>query len=91
MKYIITYDIQNNKIRKKLSDILEGVGIRVNLSVFECELNQTAFNKLIKKIENLVNKDEDSVRLYRICENCVKKSFEICNKDDIFENIDLYV
>lgn len=91
MKYIITYDIVKNKTRKKVSDILEGIGVRVNLSVFECELNDTKFKKLVFELENLVNKKQDSVRFYRICENCVAKSFEICDKDDVFESINLYI
>ena len=41
MKFVIAYDIQNDKNRKKLSDILEGIGYRVNFSVFECEINET--------------------------------------------------
>ncbi|MSN96880.1 CRISPR-associated endonuclease Cas2 [Campylobacter sp. FMV-PI01] len=91
MKYLVTYDICKNKSRKKVSDILEGIGIRVNLSVFECELNQTKLNQLAKKLSDLANPKTDSIRFYRICENCLNKSFEICDREEIFESIDLYV
>lgn len=33
MKFIITYDVQNDKRRKKISDELEAFGTRVNYSV----------------------------------------------------------
>ena len=45
MNFIITYDVQNDKRRKKISDELETFGTRVNYSVFECQINK------IKKIK----------------------------------------
>mgnify|MGYP000629638689 CR=1 FL=1 len=59
MKYLITYDIEDDKKRKKISDELEAFGYRVNYSVFECELNQTKLKKLIEKLEELVNSIKD--------------------------------
>ena len=91
MKFVIAYDIQNDKNRKKLSDILEGIGYRVNFSVFECELKETRLKKLIKAAKPLLNVKTDSLRFYRLCENCVGKSFELCNKADIFETQELFV
>ena len=91
MKYLITYDIENDKRRKKISDELEAFGYRVNYSVFECELNQTKLRKLKEKIEELVDVKYDSVRFYHICENCLPKSFELCDKGDIFEKKDFFI
>ncbi len=91
MKYLITYDIENDKRRKKISDELEAFGYRVNYSVFECELNQTKLRKLKEKIEELVDIKYDSVRFYHICENCLSKSFELCDKGDIFEKEDFFI
>ena len=89
MKYLVTYDISNDKRRTKLSDILDGYGVRVNYSVYEIEVNQTKFDKLLYEIElkKLINKKYDSFRFYHICENCVPKSFEIANREDPFEPI----
>jgi len=92
MKYLVAYDISNDKNRKKLGDIFEEFGFRVNYSVFEIELNKTKLNKLLKKVEakNLLNKKQDSLRFYHICKNCESKSFEVCNKPDIFEEVQLF-
>lgn len=77
MKYLITYDIISNKRRKKIADILEGAGKRVNLSVFECELNDTKLIKHLKtKLLKQADPKTDSIRIYRICENCVKKALD---------------
>ena len=91
MKYLITYDIENNKRREKVSDELEAYGYRVNYSVFECELNQTKFKKLKTKLDELINKKTDSLRFYHICENCIPKSFELCNREDIFETKEYFL
>lgn len=91
MNFIITYDIQNDKRRKKISDELEAYGIRVNYSVFECELNKTKLKKLKLKLEEIVNKKEDSLRFYHLCQSCIPKSFELCDKADIFEEQELFI
>ncbi len=91
MNYLVTYDIQNDKRRKKISDELEAFGSRVNYSVFECELNKTKLKKLKQKLEELIDKKEDSLRFYHICQSCVPKSFELCNKADVFEPLELFL
>ena len=91
MKYLITYDIENNKRRKKVSDELEAYGYRVNFSVFECELNKTKMKNLVKKLEELIDKKKDSLRFYHVCENCIPKSFELCNREEIFEKREYFI
>lgn len=93
MKYIITYDISNDKRRTKLSDLLGAYGSRVNYSVFECELSASKKEKLLYEIElkKLINKKYDSLRFYHICENCISKSFDIGNREDPFEEQNLFV
>ena len=85
----ITYDISNDKRRKKVSDILETYGVRVNYSVFEIELSQAKRETLLYEIQlkKLINNKYDSLRFYHLCENCVPKSFEIANREDPFEDI----
>lgn len=92
MHYLVTYDIENDKNRKKLSDILEGYGYRVNYSVFEIEINSTKIKHLINTIDEkkLLNKNIDSLRFYHICKNCIPKSFELSNRGDIFEEEELF-
>lgn len=91
MKYVVCYDIEDNKTRKKVADQLGEYGNRVNYSVFECELNQTKLKKLKKSLEDVVDKGCDSIRFYHICKNCLPKSFELCNKEEIFEEEELYI
>ncbi len=89
MKYLVAYDITNDKRRKKLSELLEAYGIRVNYSVFEIELNATKKEKLLYEIalKKLIDIKYDSVRFYHICQNCVEKSFDLANREDPFTPI----
>ena len=93
MKYLVTYDIANDKRRTKLADILSEYGARVNYSVFEIELNETKKERLLTEItlKKLINKKYDSLRFYHLCENCVPKSFEICNREYPFEEVELFI
>jgi len=89
MKYVICYDIEDNKIRKKVSELLEGYGVRVNFSVFEADLKRDEVIFLLKEIKKIVSKS-DSVRFYHLCKNCIEKSFEVCNRLDVFES-DMFI
>ena len=93
MKYLVAYDVTNNKNRKKLGELFEEFGTRVNYSVFEIELNKTKINKLLEQIreQKLYNKKQDSIRFYYICQNCEMKSFELCNRPGIFEGVELFI
>jgi len=93
MKYVVTYDISNDKRRTKLATLLDKYGIRVNYSVYECELNQTKFDKLLYEIElkKLINKKYDSLRFYYIHEAAMPRSFEFANRSDPFEYEEMFV
>ncbi|MGF1567008.1 MAG: CRISPR-associated endonuclease Cas2 [Nodosilinea sp.] len=62
--YLITYDIPSDKRRKKVSDLLEGYGQRVQYSVFECMLESAKFKELKERLAKRVNLEEDSIRFY---------------------------
>lgn len=62
--YIIVYDIPCDQRRKKIADLLEGYGKRVQYSVFECILDQNKYQELKKRLRKQVNFTEDSLRFY---------------------------
>lgn len=76
--YVVSYDIEQNKIRNKVAKILEGYGSRVQYSVFECDLKDSQFQTLYKKLVNVsVDFCTDSIRFYKICANCEKNILTI--------------
>ncbi|WP_286819517.1 CRISPR-associated endonuclease Cas2 [Desulfobacter sp. UBA2225] len=72
--YVVAYDVKSDKKRKKISELLEEWGVRVNFSVFECEIPRKALSPLKKKIEALINPKSDSVLYYPLCLNCRSQS-----------------
>lgn len=66
LTYVIAYDISCNKRRKKVSDLLEGYGQRVQYSVFECCLSATKYQELRDRLQQRIRAEEDSIRCYPI-------------------------
>lgn len=72
--YLVSYDIEDNKIRNKIAKQLENYGYRVQYSVFECRITQKRFHELYEKLATLMEEEiGGNIRFYHICENCSKK------------------
>ena len=69
----ISYDITDNRRRTRVSNTLLDFGKRVQYSVFECNITGKQLLLLENRIEQIVNKDKDTVRIYRFCDTCKDK------------------
>jgi CRISPR-associated protein Cas2 len=63
-RWVVAYDSPCDKRRRKLATLLEGYGVRVQFSVFECQLRPETVEKLRRRIERLIKPDQDRVRLW---------------------------
>ncbi len=73
MFYVIVYDISCDKRRKKVADLLEGYGARVQYSVFECVLDRAQYRQLGDRLKKRIKLDEDSIRIYPITRNTLQQ------------------
>jgi CRISPR-associated protein Cas2 len=65
MRYVVTYDIADDRRRKDVATLVSGCGPRVHLSVFECDLRaRREAAALQSKLRELIDPVEDQVRLY---------------------------
>lgn len=64
MRWVVAYDSPCDKRRRKLAVLLEGYGVRVQESVFECELEAQRFLRLRSRLERLIRPEQDAVRLW---------------------------
>ena len=64
MFYLICYDVVKDKRRNKVAKLLEGYGLRVQKSVFECMLNEKQYAMITRKLNKYLNEDEDQLRFY---------------------------
>jgi CRISPR-associated protein Cas2 len=62
--YLVTYDVVCDKRRRKVANLLQGYGKRVQYSVFECMLPSGKYDELKRRLVKKVNLEEDSVRFY---------------------------
>ncbi len=71
--YVVVYDISSDKRRKKVSDLLEGYGQRVQYSVFECVLTQAKYDELRQRLKKRVKLPEDNVRFYPLSKHTLSQ------------------
>ena len=71
--YVVAYDIPSDKRRTKVHKILLGYGKWTQYSLFECFLTKKQLLLLRSKLEEHLLEEQDSVRFYPLCANCVRK------------------
>ncbi|MBN2299286.1 MAG: CRISPR-associated endonuclease Cas2 [Deltaproteobacteria bacterium] len=80
MIYIICYDIKyecvnDPKAAKRLnsvSRILQNYGLRRQRSIFECILEKERLQALKQELQAVIDRKKDSIRIYPMCEKCLK-------------------
>jgi len=73
MIVLISYDIEDNRVRTKLAKRLKDFGPRVQKSVFEADVGNQEYKRLIASLQKTPLGESDSIRLYRICGDCAPK------------------
>ena len=71
MHILITYDMstESKKGRRrlqKIAKICKGYGQRVQKSVFECNIREVDFERFKKRLLDLIEEKEDSLRIYHL-------------------------
>jgi len=85
---IISYDIQDNKLRTKFSKYIKRFGNRIQLSVYEIDNSDRILNNIISDINNQFMGDfseADSVLILNLSKTCevVKLGFAIHEDSDL--------
>ncbi|WP_062354249.1 CRISPR-associated endonuclease Cas2 [Bacillus kwashiorkori] len=88
MLVLITYDVNTvsvagQKRLRKVAKICQNYGQRVQNSVFECIVDATQFRTLKFELENIIEKDKDSLRFYKLGNNYKNKVEHIGVKTSI--------
>lgn len=88
MLVLVTYDVctKNSNGRKRLqkvAKVCQNHGQRVQNSVFECIVDASQLAALKIKLINIINKKEDSIRIYQLGNNYKNKVEHIGIKESI--------
>jgi len=70
MYVVVTYDVVENKRRRKLFARLHGFVTPVQKSVFEGEIPDARHALLLDTIRKAIDPETDTVRVYRLCARC---------------------
>lgn len=74
---LIAYDISSHTSRRKVSNMLEKIGVRINKSVFVCRIGSlNEAMALTQKLKPFLGK-RDRVCLFPLCRHCYGKAWII--------------
>ena len=71
MELLVTYDVstttpEGRRRLRKVAQLCEGYGLRVQKSVFEVVCNDTDLLQLTDRIDRIIDHAHDSIRIYRM-------------------------
>ena len=90
MYVLVSYDIVENKTRNRVMEFLKNFGERIQLSVFECDLEEPRYRKMKDGLDKLIGKKTDRVRLYPLCRGCLD-SVIVCGFGEMPDNEDFRI
>lgn len=69
MDVLVAYDISDTETTgaarlRRIADVCEKYGQRVQFSVFECRLSKAKLARLVGEVEDIIDRDRDSVLIY---------------------------
>jgi CRISPR-associated protein Cas2 len=67
MFVVVAYDIADDRRRLRVMKMLEGYGAHVQESVFECDLKPAVYRQMVRRLQELIHRGQDNVRLYHLC------------------------
>ncbi len=76
-RYLISYDIPDDRRRTKTAKFLDGFGDRLQYSVFEALLDRMLFDNLLNGLNNILNEREDKVMIIGLCRQCSAKRIRL--------------
>ena len=73
MLVIVCYDVntetrEGRRRLRRVAKLYEGIGQRVQKSVFECQVDRAQFEDLERSLVAEIDAEEDNLRFYRIAE-----------------------
>ena len=73
MLIIVCYDVstetrEGRRRLRRVAKVCEGIGQRVQKSVFECRVDRMQYEDLERRLLDEINDKEDNLRLYRLAE-----------------------
>lgn len=88
--WVVSYDITDDKRRRKIVKILEGYGRRVQYSVFECDLDDLKTSRLELSLLKEIDEKEDDIRFYPLNKADLQR-VRLLGKAELRQKQDYYI
>ena len=79
--WLICFDIEDDKTRRRIAKLLEKWGIRVQKSVFECRFKTPdRKTRLVRKLQQIIDtspEENPNIRFYRLSKDTLAESHDI--------------
>ncbi len=86
---VISYDISDDGTRTKVANLLLDYGTRVQYSVFELLIDERKLDELVERLKPFPE-CSDSIRVYQICEGCLKKAV-LLGRGEFMEEVGFHI
>lgn len=88
MLILVTYDVSTQTAAgrtrlRKVAKVCQNYGVRVQNSVFECIVDATQLLMMKKELDDMINKDTDSLRFYNLGNKYKSKVEHVGAKESI--------
>ncbi len=77
MRVVVAYDVSEDRARARLAAVLCEVGIRLQRSVFECEVSAEQLEGIVERARELLDLNHDVMHVFRQCGPCGDAAVEI--------------
>jgi CRISPR-associated protein Cas2 len=77
MRYLVCYDITDDRRRQRVSELLLDYGARVQESVFECIIDTSLADQMQKRLRKSIETESDSVFIFPLCDACLARSLNL--------------
>jgi CRISPR-associated protein Cas2 len=74
MIFLYAYDVADQRRRNRISKKLEQFGIRMQKSLFQCDVTPDMAQNIKASLLRFINQKEDSLLLYSVCERDSQKA-----------------
>src|SRR5271165_5605913 len=72
MLTVVAYDITDPRRLKRIAEICEDYGVRVQYSVFECRLEADKFDRFWNDLLGTIDSSTDRLVAYKVCVACAR-------------------
>lgn len=72
-RYLVLYDIADNKRLARAAAIVLDYGVRVQKSVYEARLTPQTLAILRRRLADVIEPEEDGVKIFPLCESCAAR------------------